>query len=627
MPVFVPLAAVVDSPYQPRRHYDPDRLAELARSVLAGGLDSVPKARVVGPDGRPADPGHPAYDLLRGDATAALVGSRVQLAFGHRRCRAVGLAWDAALGDPAAPALIGTGSYAGLRGWPERTVPLELRWLTDESMLRKAVLENRHREDLSAVEEALSMAQAKGAFGYTDDALGELWGYSRSAVSNKLRLLRLPPSVQAWNVDGRLTEGKARALVALADAWAGFPAAARAAGAARLDVAAARAAGADRAEDVRTWVADQVAAVEAEAERRRATAAPLLFAEGAYRAVPHGSPPDGRDDVEPLAPNPSFGPASARSTPPAPGGRPPAMPADDPPDGAVPAPVETIEARFPAATLQALHDAGLNPFAVSLLAESALRAGQRLVDAGRPAAPPVGFTFAVDREDCAAFAGVRVWLEPVARGQDRHWRHKHEDGYPPDGELVEVLHQEPGQPGPFLRRARWNDPAVMMWTREPEPGPAGEPGLPLEWFHPRDVELWRPVAGADSRGAGGGAEPRGASEAPPPAMKYSTRHHGVGDSARAQEAAFRGIRESHVYFALVTRAFVTDAQALAQAEYARELGKPFAVVKQAGVDLPAEFDGAQIVAVEEVDFDGDPGAWMESAQRAAARATKHLGMR
>ena len=69
------------------------------------------------------------------------------------------------------------------------------------------------------------------------------------------------------------------------------------------------------------------------------------------------------------------------------------------------------------------------------------------------------------------------------------WRHKHDDGYPEDGELVEVLYNEPGQPGPVLRRARWNDPALMMWTREPE----GDQADPFEWYHPEHVDEWRPV--------------------------------------------------------------------------------------------------------------------------------------
>lgn len=72
---------------------------------------------------------------------------------------------------------------------------------------------------------------------------------------------------------------------------------------------------------------------------------------------------------------------------------------------------------------------------------------------------------------------------------EQPWRHKHDDGYPDDGRLVEVLYNEPGQPGPVLRRARWNDPALMMWTREPEEGQDG----PVEWYHPEHVEEWRPI--------------------------------------------------------------------------------------------------------------------------------------
>ena len=116
-------------------------------------------------------------------------------------------------------------------------------------------------------------------------------------------------------------------------------------------------------------------------------------------------------------------------------------------------------------------------------------------------------------------------------------------------------------------------------------------------------------------------------------MSYITGHREPLSAEATQAHALDGIRRSHVYVALVTRAFVTDAQALAQAAYAAALGKPFAVVRQRGVRLPVEFDGATIVAHEEVDFEGDADVWLDVAQRVAVQATaeaasaKHLGMR
>ena len=216
MPVFVPLDRVLDNPYQPRQRYA--GIDELARSILRDGLEQVPKARLTLANGERHDPSGfgPTTAWVEG---AIEVGGRLELVYGHRRQRAVARAWDIVAESGGALGAAGT----KLEGWPERSMPVELAPVSDEDMLRKAVAENRQREDLSAVEEAESMLRAKGGFGYTDEQLGELYGYSRSAVSNKLRLLRLPDDVRQLNVTGELSEAKCRALVAAFDSRAEHP--------------------------------------------------------------------------------------------------------------------------------------------------------------------------------------------------------------------------------------------------------------------------------------------------------------------------------------------------------------------------------------------------------------------
>ena len=106
-----------------------------------------------------------------------------------------------------------------------------------------------------------------------------------------------------------------------------------------------------------------------------------------------------------------------------------------------------------------------------------------------------------------------------------------------------------------------------------------------------------------------------------------TDHLHVRGSADAQRAAFEGIERSHCYFCLLTPAFLRDAQCLAQAAYAVALGKPFAVIRQPGLDLPEDFEGATIIVSAEVDFDGDPLAVDAALACVAKQAAEALGMR
>ena len=153
------------NPRQPRGSFDEETLAELTASVAAVG---VLQPIVVRPH-----------------------GDRYQIVMGERRVRAA--------------------RAAGLA-----TVPAIVRSTDDDHMLRDALLENIHREDLNPLEEAAAYEQLLVDFAVTHEELAERLGRSRPAISNAIRLLRLPPSVQLRIAAGTLSAGHARAVAALA---------------------------------------------------------------------------------------------------------------------------------------------------------------------------------------------------------------------------------------------------------------------------------------------------------------------------------------------------------------------------------------------------------------------------
>jgi len=157
---------IAANPRQPRSVFDEDALAELAHSLTTVGfLQPV----VV----RPTTAG---YELVAGE----------------RRWRAAQLAGLAAI-----PALV-------------RKTP-------DDELLRDALLENLHRVQLNPLEEAAAYEQLLEDFGCTQEELASRLGRSRPAVTNSLRLLRLPAAVQRRVAAGVLSAGHARALVGLGD--------------------------------------------------------------------------------------------------------------------------------------------------------------------------------------------------------------------------------------------------------------------------------------------------------------------------------------------------------------------------------------------------------------------------
>lgn len=166
----LPLDAITPNPRQPREVFDPDALAELVASILAVGV-------------------------LQPVVVRELEPGQFQLIMGERRWRA---ARDAGLD----------------------TVPAIIRETPDDALLRDALLENLHRQQLNALEEAAAYQQLLEEFGTTHEELADRIGRSRSHVSNTLRLLNLAPAVQRRVAAGVLSAGHARALLALEDAGA-----------------------------------------------------------------------------------------------------------------------------------------------------------------------------------------------------------------------------------------------------------------------------------------------------------------------------------------------------------------------------------------------------------------------
>jgi len=163
----VPIAAVELNPHQPRTHFDDDSLNELADSIRAVGVLQPLLVRALRPG---------AYQLIAGE----------------RRLKAA--------------------QRAGLA-----QVPVIVRDATDAASAEQALIENVHREDLSPLEEAAAYQQLIEDFRLTHDQLAARVGKNRATISNSLRLLALPASVQQLIADRRLSAGHAKVLLGLSD--------------------------------------------------------------------------------------------------------------------------------------------------------------------------------------------------------------------------------------------------------------------------------------------------------------------------------------------------------------------------------------------------------------------------
>lgn len=165
--MMVDINDLVPNRAQPRKDFDPDKLAELAESIKDQG---VIQPLIVAAD----DTGKPPYTIVAGE----------------RRWRASRL--------------------AGLS-----KVPCLLRQLDNREMQQQALIENIVREDLNPIEEAVAYEELVKEYGITQDTLARALGKSRSAISNTVRLLQLPDLVQNYVRQGQLSAGHARTLLPL----------------------------------------------------------------------------------------------------------------------------------------------------------------------------------------------------------------------------------------------------------------------------------------------------------------------------------------------------------------------------------------------------------------------------
>lgn len=155
------------NPKQPRTNFDEDQLTELALSIKEVGLLQPPVVRSLG-------------------------NGKYQLIMGERRFRAAKL--------------------AGLK-----TIPVIIRQTSDDQLLREAIVENIHRSQLNPLEEAAAYQQLLNDFNYTHDELAVKLSKSRPVITNTMRLLNLPVSVQRRVAAGVISAGHARALLSLTD--------------------------------------------------------------------------------------------------------------------------------------------------------------------------------------------------------------------------------------------------------------------------------------------------------------------------------------------------------------------------------------------------------------------------
>lgn len=165
--VEIPIGDVRPNNYQPRRHFDEEGLASLTASVRELGVLQPVLVRPTDDDG---------YELIAGE----------------RRWRAA--------------------KRAGLT-----SIPAIVREAGDVASLEQALVENLHREDLNALEEAAGYQQLIEEFKLTHDDVAARVGKSRTAVTNTLRLFQLPPAIQKLVAENQLSGGHARALLGTPD--------------------------------------------------------------------------------------------------------------------------------------------------------------------------------------------------------------------------------------------------------------------------------------------------------------------------------------------------------------------------------------------------------------------------
>ncbi len=159
----IPLSQIEANPEQPRHDFDETSLSELAASVKM-------------------------HDIIQPLTVTKIANGKYRIIAGERRFRAA--------------------KIAGLAD-----VPVYVRETKDSKLLELALLENLQREDLNAIEIALSYKQLMDEMNYTQEQLAERMGKERSTVTNYIRLLKLPPDIQAAVRNSTISMGHARALI------------------------------------------------------------------------------------------------------------------------------------------------------------------------------------------------------------------------------------------------------------------------------------------------------------------------------------------------------------------------------------------------------------------------------
>ncbi len=163
----IPIGQIEANPYQPRNHFEEEALYELADSIRVQGIIQPLTVRRLSAN---------AYQLISGE----------------RRLRASKL--------------------AGLK-----EVPAYIRTANDQEMLEMALIENIQRENLNAIEVAISFQRMVDECSLKQEELGDRVGKNRSTVTNYLRLLKLPPVIQAAIRDQKISMGHARAMISIED--------------------------------------------------------------------------------------------------------------------------------------------------------------------------------------------------------------------------------------------------------------------------------------------------------------------------------------------------------------------------------------------------------------------------
>lgn len=164
----IPLDQIVPNPYQPREDFDPEALQELAGSIRTLGIIQPLTLRQTGPT---------SYQIISGERR-------------YRAAKAAGLT----------------------------EVPAYIRQADDAAMLEMAIVENIQREDLDPVETALSFQRLIDECNLTQEAMALRVGKKRTTITNYLRLLRLPDTVQKALKDGKISVGHAKVLLGVEDA-------------------------------------------------------------------------------------------------------------------------------------------------------------------------------------------------------------------------------------------------------------------------------------------------------------------------------------------------------------------------------------------------------------------------